>query len=239
MNDFGLSSSRGKARVFIVHNYAIVRFGMAHLINQQCDLVTCGEASLDAGTAAVIGLIKPDLVVVDLWLTNQGSFELIQKVKQQFPRLPVLVVSAHREPFYAQMALRAGATGYWTHEEELDQLLLALRKVLSGGIYLNEAISSRMLQTQFQRSPSQSQDFLARLSKRELEVLHLLGNWKTTRTIAGELKLSIKTVEFYREQLKKKLNLKNGTELVQFATEFTHSPMSQSQTAPARPVATG
>jgi DNA-binding NarL/FixJ family response regulator len=232
MNESASKGSTGKARVFIVHNYAIVRFGMAHLINQQSDLVTCGEASLDGGTAAVISLLKPDLVVVDLWLTNQGSFELIQKLKQQFPPLPILVVSAHREPFYAQMALRAGATGYWTHEEELDQLLLALRKVLSGGIYLNEAISARMLQNQFQRAPSHSADFLSRLSKREMEVLHLLGNWKTTRVIAAELKLSIKTVEFYREQLKKKLNLKNGTELVQFATEFSHSPLRLSD-APA------
>jgi DNA-binding NarL/FixJ family response regulator len=232
MNQTATKAQPGKARIFIVHNYPLVRFGIAQLLNEQQDLVTCGEAPVDESTAAVIASLNPDCVVVDLWLTNRGSFELIEGLKKKFPELPILVVSVHREPFYAQMALRVGARGYWTQEEELDRLLFAIRKVLSGGIYMNEALSMRMLQTQFHRSGSSSEDFLTRLSQREIEVLHMLGQWKTTREIAGELGLSIKTVEFYREQIKKKLNLKNGNELVQFATEIAHLPGSSSKSSP-------
>jgi DNA-binding NarL/FixJ family response regulator len=132
----------------------------------------------------------------------------------------VLVVSAHDESVYAEIAFRAGALGYLMKEEALTKVLSAVRRVLSGNIYVSEALAARMLEQQIRGKPDLQQSPVAELSDRELEVFQLIGRWKRTSEIASELHLSIKTIEYYREQIKRKLGLKSATELTHYATAW-------------------
>ncbi len=118
------------------------------------------------------------------------------------------------------MMFRAGALGYLMKQEMLDKIPTAIRQVLGGNIYVSAALGARMLQAQVRGQASFGESPVKNLSDRELEVLQLIGHWKKTKEIAGELHLSVKTIEYYREQIKKKLNLKDSAELAQYATAW-------------------
>ncbi|MEJ2422828.1 MAG: response regulator transcription factor, partial [Acidobacteriota bacterium] len=117
-------------------------------------------------------------------------------------------------------AFRAGALGYLMKQEALEKILTAIRRVLSGAIYVSDSLAAKMLQQQVRGQPHISESPVKTLSDRELEVFQLIGQWKKTREIADELHLSIKTIEYYREQIKRKLNLRNAAELTQYATSW-------------------
>ena len=209
-----------RKRVLLVDDHAVVRYGIAQLLSREGDLVVCGEEE-DAGNALdAIRRLKPDLVIADLSLKDSSGLELARNLKAEFPSLPILVVSAHDESVYADVALRAGAMGYLMKDDALQNVVAAARCVLSGGIFLSPAQTARMLlrqvrtQGENQASPTQA------LSDRELDVFQLIGRWKRTGEIAKELHLSVKTVEYYREQIKRKLNLANAAELTQYATTW-------------------
>jgi DNA-binding NarL/FixJ family response regulator len=207
-----------RKRVLLVDDHAVVRFGIAQLINQQSDLMVCGEEE-DAGKAlSVIGELKPDLVIADISLKESSGLELMRNIKVQYAGLPVLVVSTHDETVYAEIAFRAGALGYLMKGDALDKVVTAIRRVLSGNVYVSDALTAKMLQHQVRGQTDLEQPPVKGLSDRELEVLQLIGQWKKTKEIAAELHLSIKTVEYYREQIKQKLNLKGAVELTQYAT---------------------
>jgi DNA-binding NarL/FixJ family response regulator len=211
-----------RVRILLVDDHAVVRFGMAQLINRQTDLLVCGEEE-DAGKAlSAIGALKPDLVIVDISLRDSSGLELMRNLKAQYPRLPILVLSAHDESVYAEVAFRAGALGYLMKEEALEKLLTAIHRVLSGAIYVSERLAAKMLQQQLRggQKPVAGESPVQGLSDRELEVLKLIGEWKKTSDIAQELHLSIKTIEYYREQIKRKLNLSSGIELTHYATSW-------------------
>ena len=213
----------GKARILLVDDHAVVRYGIGQLLNRQNDMVVCGEEE-DAGRALdAIARLKPDLVIADISLKESSGLELVRNVKAQYPTMPVLVVSVHDESIYAEIAFRAGALGYLMKQEALDQMLVAIRRVLKGAIYVSDALAAKMLQQQIRgQTPDFNESPVKNLSDRELEVFKLIGQWKTTRDIADELHLSIKTIEYYREQIKRKLNLKNAAELTQHATAWVH-----------------
>jgi len=209
-----------KVRILLVDDHAVVRYGIAQLINREPDLQVCGEEE-DAGHAlAAIERLNPDLVIADISLKDSSGLELMRNIKAQRPRLPVLVVSAHDESVYAEIAFRAGALGYLMKEEALGKVLTAIRRVLSGNIYVSDALAARMLEQQIRGKPDLQESPVSRLSDRELEVFQLIGQWKKTSEIAAQLHLSIKTIEYYREQIKQKLNLKNAAELTHHATSW-------------------
>jgi DNA-binding NarL/FixJ family response regulator len=197
-----------------------VRFGIAQLINHQPDLMVCGEEEDASKALAAIGKLKPDLVIADISLKDSSGLELMKNVQAQYPRLPVLVMSVHDESIYGEIAFRAGASGYLMKQEAIERILTAVRRILGGSIYVSEALGEKMLSQQIRGHAAPDISPIRTLSDRELEVLRMLGQWKGTRQIAGELHLSIKTIEYYRERLKKKLNLKNASELTQFATSW-------------------
>ena len=209
-----------RKRILLVDDHAVVRFGIAQLINQQSDLMVCGEEE-DAGHAlSAIGRLKPDLVIADISLKESSGLELMRNIKAQYSGLPVLVVSGHDESVYAEIAFRAGALGYLMKAEALEKVLGAVRRVLSGNIYVSDALAARMLQRQVRGQTDIQQSPVKGLSDRELEVFQLIGHWKRTKEIAHELHLSIKTIEYYREQIKQKLNLTSAVELTQQATSW-------------------
>jgi DNA-binding NarL/FixJ family response regulator len=209
-----------RKRILLVDDHAVVRFGVAQLINQQSDLVVCGEEEDAAHALSAIARLKPDLVIADISLKDSSGLELMRNVKAQFNGLPVLVVSTHDESIYAEIAFRAGALGYLMKGDALNQIVTAIRRVLSGNIYVSDALAAKMLQQQVRGQTDIQQSPIKGLSDRELEVFQLLGQWRKTKEIAQELHLSIKTIEYYREMIKQKLSLKNATELTQYATSW-------------------
>lgn len=210
-----------KARILLVDDHAVVRFGIAQLINRQPDLEVCAEEENASQAMTAIERLKPDLVIADISLKESSGLELMRNIKASHPRLPVLVLSVHDELVYAEVAFRAGALGYLMKEEALDRVLIAIRRVLSGTVYMSDTLAARLLQRQIRGQMEESQASPADLlSDRELEVFQLTGEWKTTRQIAQELHLSVKTIEYYREQIKRKLNLKSAAELIQHATAW-------------------
>lgn len=209
-----------RKRILLVDDHAVVRFGIAQLINRQTDLVVCGEQEDARKALDAIIKLKPDLVIADLSLKDSSGLELIRNLKAQFSSLPMLVVSVHDESVYAEIAFRAGALGYLMKQEALEKVITAIRRVLSGSVYVSDALAAKMLQQQVRGHTDVQQPAIKSLSDREVEVFHLIGQWKKTKEIAGELHLSVKTVEYYREQIKRKLNLKDASELTQYATAW-------------------
>jgi DNA-binding NarL/FixJ family response regulator len=209
-----------RKRVLLVDDHAVVRFGIAQLINAQPDIVVCGEEE-DAGKAlSAIERLKPDLVIADISLKESSGLELMRNIKAQYKSLPVLVVSGHDESIYAEIAFRAGALGYLMKQEVLDKIPTAIRRVLSGNIYVSDSLAAKMLQQQVRGQSNLSESPVKSLSDREMEVFQLIGQWKKTKEIADELHLSIKTIEYYREQIKRKLNLSSASELTHYATSW-------------------
>jgi DNA-binding NarL/FixJ family response regulator len=213
-------TNKGKTRILLVDDHAIVRFGIGQVINRETDLMVCGEEENASRALQAITTLKPDLVIADISLKDSSGLELMRNIKAQYPRLPVLVVSGHEESIYAEIAFRAGALGYLMKEEALEKILTAIRRVLSGAVYVSDALAARLLQQQIRGQTDIQESPVKGLSDREMEVFRLIGQWKKTRDIAEELHLSIKTIEYYREQIKRKLNLKDAGELTQYATSW-------------------
>lgn len=211
---------RGKTRILLVDDHAVVRFGITQLIQREPDLEVCGQEEDAAKAMTAIERLKPDLVIADISLKDSSGLELMRNIKAQHKGLPVLVVSTHDEKVYAEVAFRAGALGYLMKDEALEKVVPAIRRVLSGNIYVSEAQAGRMLEQQVRGRSSLERSAVEDLSDRELEVFQMIGQWKKTSEIARELHLSIKTIEYYREQIKQKLNLKSAAELTQHATAW-------------------
>jgi DNA-binding NarL/FixJ family response regulator len=209
-----------KARILLVDDHAVVRFGIAQLINRQPDMEVCGEEEDGRRAMMAIETLKPNLVIADISLKDSSGLELMRNIKAQYPKLAMLVVSVHDESVYAEIAFRAGALGYLAKGEAVEKILTAIRKVLAGEVYVSDALASRLLQKQVRGQSDATASPMKTLSDRELEVFQLIGQWKSTRQIADELHLSVKTIEYYREQIKRKMGLKNATELSQHATAW-------------------
>jgi DNA-binding NarL/FixJ family response regulator len=209
-----------RAKILLVDDHAVVRYGVAQLINREKDLVVCGEEEDASKALDAIERLRPDMVIADISLKESSGLELMRNIQAHHPKLPVLVMSAHDESIYAEIAFRAGAQGYLMKEEAIEKTLTAIRRVLAGSIYVSDALGAKMLEQQIRGHIDTSVPPLKTLTDRELEVLQLIGQWKPTRQIAEELHLSVKTIEYYREQLKQKLNLKNASELTQYATSW-------------------
>ena len=207
-----------RKRVLLVDDHAVVRFGIAQLINQQADLVVCGEEESASNALGAIAQAQAGSRDRRHFAEGQQRAGVDADIKAQYSKLPVLVVSAHDETVYAEIAFRAGALGYLMKAEALEKVVGAIRRVLSGNLYVSDALASRMLQRQVRGQTSIEQSPVKGLSDRELEVFQLIGKWKKTKEIAHELHLSIKTIEYYREQIKQKLELRGAVELTRYAT---------------------
>src|SRR5215831_2737095 len=137
-----------RTRILLVDDHAVVRYGIAQLINRQNDLVVCGEEEDASRALSAISTLKPDLVIADISLKDSSGLELMRNIKAQYPGLNILVVSVHDEAIYAEIAFRAGALGYLMKEEALEKILTAIRRVLSGAVYVSDALAAKMLQQQ-------------------------------------------------------------------------------------------
>jgi DNA-binding NarL/FixJ family response regulator len=212
-----------KRRVFLVDDHPIVRQGLMLLINQEPDLTVCGQAEDMQSALQAIPDARPEIMVVDISLNGPDGLELLKNIRMKHPVMPVLILSMHDESIYAERALRAGANGYIMKQEATDKVLTALRRILNGEIYVSDRVGSTMLQHYVRGTSLATQSSVAELTDRELEVFRLIGEGHSTRQIAEELHLSVKTVESYQAHIKEKLSLRSARELVQHAIEWTVS----------------
>jgi DNA-binding NarL/FixJ family response regulator len=211
----------GRSTIFIVDDHPIIRQGLALLINREPDLAVCGDAEEAGSALRRIEELKPDLIVVDISLNGPDGLDLLKNIRARDPDLPVLILSMLDESLYAERALRAGASGYIMKQEATERVLIAIRRILGGEIYVSDLMANRMLHRFSGGNRVGQGSPVADLTDRELEVFRLIGEGHGTRQIAEQLHLSVKTVESYQAHIKEKLSLKNARELVQRAIQWT------------------
>jgi DNA-binding NarL/FixJ family response regulator len=216
-------NQNNRKKVLVVDDHPIVREGLADLIDKEKDIVVCGWAENIPQTLKAIETLKPDVVTVDISLEGASGLELIKEIKAHFPGLPILALSMHQESLYAERALRAGARGYITKQEATKKVIVAIRKVLDGQLYLSEEMKEKLLYSLIgDKAGAGDSSPIGCLTDRELEVFSLLGQGRKTRQIAEELCLSVKTVETYRSRIKEKLNINSGSELLRYAFQWSN-----------------
>jgi DNA-binding NarL/FixJ family response regulator len=211
------------SRVLIVDDHPMTRDGLVHLIDREPDLVVAWQAENAAQALDIVVNEQPDLALVDITLPDKGGIDLIKDLKAVRPELKMLVVSMHEESLYAERALRAGARGYITKQEGGARLMQAIRLVLSGQMYVSAKMSARIVEIFSGQSAAGAQSPVAQLSDREFEIFQLIGQGLATQEIGDRVRISAKTVEAHRVNIKAKLGLGTAAELIAFAARWSSS----------------
>jgi len=214
------SVNRKTTKVLVVDDHPIFRLGLTQLLGNVDDVKVCGEAADAQQALEAVRTLHPEVVLMDISMPGTNGIELIKLMLAEQPQLLILVVSIHDESLYALRALRAGAKGYVMKQQAMDNVVNALRKVTAGGIYISPQFSEKLIFKVIHGSNDEQGLPLETLSDRELEILQLFGRSKTTREIADELHLSVKTIETHRIHIKKKLGFDDAESLVKFAVEW-------------------
>jgi DNA-binding NarL/FixJ family response regulator len=212
-----------KAQIMLVDDHAMLRHGMAMLINLEPDMEVFAEAGDgDEALAILKAGHHADIVLMDVSLKTLSGFEVIKSMHILIPALPVLVVSMHDEGVYAERALRAGARGYVMKQEPGEVLITAIHEVLKGNIYLSKPMHAKLL-NRVAAGNSDAEPLISSLTPSEFEVLHLIGSGHSSQEIAKLLNRSIKTIETHRFNIRTKLNLKDGADLIRYATHWSEA----------------
>lgn len=204
--------------ILIVDDHPLVRKGLRSVIEQDPNYVVVGECSTTTEAIQLFQELRPNLAIIDLTLEDGHGLDLIKKLAALDPQLPMLAVSMHDENIFAERVLQAGAMGYVHKIRAIEEINSAIRRVLSGRIYLSPDVSDQLLRQM--SNGYETESGVEKLSDRELAVFQLIGQGQTTREIAEKLFLSHKTVETHRERIKKKLHIENSIHLVKRAVEW-------------------
>jgi DNA-binding NarL/FixJ family response regulator len=215
-------AGHGKARILMVDDHPIVREGMAQFLNLQENLHLCCQASNADEALSAMSACDHAVAIVDISLDGDTGLDLIKTLRRRYPDLAILTLSMHDESLFAERALRAGANGYLMKQEGTRNILQAVQQVLAGRVYLSAAMQNALPQ-RLDAPQDNGHSLIAGLSAREFEVLHLIGQGFGTRQIAEKLNRSVKTIEAHRANLKDKLQLASGTELLSFAIRWLDS----------------
>ena len=220
MSEKNTEKSGARHRVFIVDDHPLVREGLANLINQQNDLMVCGQAEDAAQALAGIGASRAELALIDISLKTASGLELVKDLKVHHPNVALIVLSMHDEMLYAERAIRAGARGYVMKRETTKEVLIAIRRVLQGDVYVSERVVNLMARRLGSPRKAAASSPVEQLSDRELEIFRLLGQGRTTSQIATDLHLSLKTVQAYCARAKEKFGVDSLTELLRAAIRW-------------------
>jgi DNA-binding NarL/FixJ family response regulator len=212
-----MGAQRRVRRVLIADDHPIVRLGLRRIVEQESDLTVCGEAESVSDTRAAIDDLHPDVLITEISLRQVDGIELVRYVRAHHPQLPILVLSSQDETLYAERMLTVGANGYIMKHASGEQFLVSLRRVLDGNIYVSDAVGANMIHKYAAGSTYVSSDPIDLLSNRELQILLMIGKGISTRETAHTLNLSIKTIESHRQRIKRKLNIRTGTQLLRYA----------------------
>lgn len=214
------SKKNPPTRVLIVDDHPAVREALAIRIAQQSDMEVCGEAADIPEAMNFVRELSPDIAIVDISLRKGNGLDLIKRIKAQNESISILVWSMHGESLYAERALRAGAKGYITKEQATGQILEAIRVVMTGRVYLSAGMTETLLQRTIDSGSASLRSPVEALSDRELEVFRMIGEGIKTTQIAARLNLSVGTIWTYRDRIREKLAIDNGTALVNQATQW-------------------
>lgn len=211
-------------KVLIVDDHSIVREGLKRIIELEENMEIIGEA--DDANSAIANISKkmPDIMIVDISLgESTGGIDLIKAVHDRFPSVRILVLSIHDESIFAERALRSGALGYITKNNSYDEIMKAVRTVMSGTLYLQSDASLRIVDKLVHGSTNSGGINIDQLSDRELEIFRLIGQGFGTGEIAHKLNIGVNTVQTHKRHIKEKMVFRNSNELVKSAVQWVHS----------------
>jgi len=215
-------------KIIIVEDHPIFRMGIKELIDQENDMTVIGDAEDVKGAVNLIEKQLPDLVIIDLSLKDSNGIELVKEIHNNYKKTSSLVLSMHDESLHAQRCIMAGAKGYIMKQEASESVVTAIRKIISGNIYVSPRIMSNIL-NQFQNQPDLIHESpLKKLTDRELEIFQLIGRGYSSKEVGIQLNISIKTVGTYKERIKEKLALKHSGELVRNAIIWVETGLFKS-----------
>ncbi|MEI8314124.1 MAG: response regulator transcription factor [Verrucomicrobiota bacterium] len=212
-----------KKTVLLVDDHPLLREGLRSIINQQADLMACGEADTAQAALLAVEKLQPDIVLVDISMPGRDGLDLAKDLHHWYPQLPVLMLSQHDEAIYAERALSTGARGYIMKQAPSESLIQAIRQVLAGSFAISRGSTDRLIQQVSQGARRLSPVEL--LSNRELEIFRLVGEGHNRHAVAASLHLSVKTIDTHRTNIQKKLRLQGATELVHQAMNFVQAEM--------------
>lgn len=212
------------ASIMIVDDHPIVANGIQQLIDRESDMKVIQSVQDAESAIKFLEKLTPDLIVVDISLKGStNGIDLIKSLKKRYPKIKSLVLSMHEENLYAERAIKAGAKGYIMKNDLTDNIVKAIRSILSGNLYLSEAITSKLLNHMVNEEEEKDDETeIKKLSDREFEVFQFISQGVKTSDIAKEINISVKTVEAHKLRIKNKLNLKSSTELNKYAIEWKH-----------------
>jgi DNA-binding NarL/FixJ family response regulator len=207
-------------RIVVVDDHPLFRHGLVQLLNSDDGFSVCGEASSAPEALTLVRKTKPHMVIIDLGLKGPSGLELTKSIRVEFPKMPVLILSMHDEPTYAVRSLRAGANGYVTKQDALGSVLIAVREVIDGRVYLSPTMASEVIANVVLTKREPGANPVDALTDRELEILERIGKGEEVKGIARSLHLSPKTVETHRAHIKEKLKLPNARQVARFAVQW-------------------
>lgn len=210
-------------RVLIADDHAILRAGIKHLLSEHPDITVAGEAGNGQEVLSMVRAEPWDVLLLDMTMPGKSGIELIKQLKQIAPKLPILILSMHKEDVYAVRALKAGAAGYLCKDNAEDQLVTALRKVAGGGLYINAAVAEKLAADMLHGDPRDTPPH-TRLSDREYQVFQLIVSGAGPSDIAQKLNLSIKTVSTHKTHIMGKMGCASVAELVRYAIQHELLP---------------
>ncbi len=202
-------------RLLIVDDHAILRTGLKHILAESADIVVAGEAGNGSEALAMLRDERWDAMVLDMSMPGRSGIELIKQIKAEYPKLPILVLSMHKEDLYAVRTLRAGASGYLCKDNAEPLLEQAIRKVAGGGLFINAELAEKLAVGMLAGTSDAPPH--TRLSDREYQIFEYLVAGKGVTDIAHEINLSVKTVSTYKSRIMQKLDLANAADLVRYA----------------------
>jgi two-component system response regulator NreC len=204
-------------RVLLADDHAVLRAGLRLLINAQPDMETVGEAQDGAETLSQAIATRPDVILLDLSMPRLGGLAVLRDLRERVPQSRVLVLTMHADEEYLREALRLGAAGYVVKAAADQELLAAVRAVARGELYIHPSMTRSLLEDLLPAAASAAHDPWEELSEREQQVIRRVAMGFTNREIAGQLHLSVKTVETYRARAMEKLGLQSRAQLVEYA----------------------
>ncbi|MFH0793550.1 MAG: response regulator transcription factor [bacterium] len=208
-------------RVLIADDHPVVRRGLQEILGSETGFSVAGEAHNGAEAIELVRKQKFDVVLLDITMPGRSGLDVLKEIKQDFPRLPVLILSIHPEDQYAVRSLKAGADGYLTKESAPEELIKAIRKVMQGGKYVSASLAENLafqLEAKTHRAPHET------LSDREYQIFCLIASGKGLTEIGEDLSLSVKTISTYRTRILEKFGMKNNAELTRYALEHQLLP---------------
>jgi two-component system invasion response regulator UvrY len=201
-------------RVLLADDHAIIRDGVKQILADTDDLAVAGEAANGTALLKLVAEQQWDVLVLDISMPGKNGLELVKLIRQDKPRLPILIFSMHQEEQYALRALHAGASGYLTKESDGEVLIASIRKVAGGGVHVSDKVAEMLAR---ERMPTSEDLPHARLSDREFQIFEKIIAGTRLTDIASELNLSIKTVSTHKSRILQKMNMTSDTDLVRYA----------------------